>query len=134
MDFEALLADIQAGNRVFIIGNGGSYANAEHLAVDLVLCGVPAFTIGAPTLTALSNDHSYIDALSLWIAVVARPGDILIALSGSGRSGNIVSACTYGEKIGMHVYRVFGAAAGLDMQSAEEAQQRLGHDLMRALG
>jgi D-sedoheptulose 7-phosphate isomerase len=133
MNIDALLADIRTGARVYIIGNGGSFANAEHLAVDLILCNVPAFTIPGPTITALANDFSYASALSLWLDVVARPGDILIALSGSGTSANIVSACSHAEIKGMRVHRVFGAAAGLGMQAAEEAQQRLAHDLMRAL-
>jgi D-sedoheptulose 7-phosphate isomerase len=131
MDFDALLADIRSGARVYVIGNGGSAANAEHIAVDLILCGVPAFTIGAPTLTALSNDHSYADALAMWLDVVARRGDVLIALSGSGTSPNIVNACFRAEFKGVKVHRVFGT--GTNMQTAEEAQIRLGHDLMRAL-
>ena len=131
MDFDALLADIRTGANVFVVGNGGSYANAEHVAVDLILCGVPAFTIGAPTLAALSNDFSYPKALAMWLQVVARPGDILLALSGSGTSPNIVRACIQGHLIGMKVHQCFGA--GTNMQVAEEAQVRLGHDLMRAL-
>jgi D-sedoheptulose 7-phosphate isomerase len=133
MDIAPLLRDIEYGATVFVIGNGGSAANAEHLVVDLILCGVPALSIGAPTLTALANDYSYASALARWLEVMAAEGDILIALSGSGTSENIVTACSKAESLRMRVHRIFGAAAGLGMQDAEESQVRLAHDLMRAL-
>ena len=58
---------------------------------------------------------------------------MLIALSGSGKSPNILLACEAAERIGMDVHREFGAAQGFDMQTAEERQIWLGHELMRAL-
>ena len=124
---------IRRAGRVYIIGNGGSYANAAHIANDLQACGIAAFTLDAPTLTATANDHGYEQVFERWLKVVAQKGDMLIALSGSGRSPNIVRAVQEAERIGMDVHREFGAAQGFDMQAAEERQIWLGHELMRCL-
>jgi D-sedoheptulose 7-phosphate isomerase len=128
------LADkVRAAKRVYIIGNGGSYANAQHIANDLLSCGVRAFTFDAATYTAFANDFGFESAYQRWISVVGEKADLLLALSGSGRSPNILAAIAEGERIGMVIHREFGYPKGLDMQQAEEAQLRLGHDLMRAL-
>lgn len=128
------LADkIRAAKRVYIIGNGGSYANAAHIANDLLACGIKAFTLDAATLTASANDYGYDTVFARWIEVVGESGDLLVALSGSGKSQNILRAIRAGEGKGMTVHREFGAAQGFDMQSAEEVQIWLGHELMRKL-
>ena len=119
------------GRRVYIVGNGGSFANAAHIANDLLSVGIRAYTMDSATLTAFANDYGYENAFALWLRVVAESGDTLIALSGSGKSPNILNAIAEAEKIGMRVERVFGSAAGLDMQAAEEAQLALGHEIMR---
>lgn len=121
------------GKRVYIIGNGGSYANAMHIANDLLSVGVRAHTMDTATFSAFSNDHGHEKAFAMWLSVVGERGDLLIALSGSGKSPNILAACTEAERIGMTVERVFGAALGQDMQHAEEYQLVMGHELMRDL-
>lgn len=121
------------GRRVYIVGNGGSFANAAHIANDLLSVGIKAYTMDASTLTAFANDYGYENAFALWIKVVGDPGDTLIALSGSGKSPNILNAIKEAERIGMRVERVFGAVAGLDMQEAEEAQLAIGHEIMRRI-
>lgn len=128
-----LSARIKAAQRVYIVGNGGSYANAMHIANDLLACGIKAYTLDPATLSATANDFGYEFVFSKWLLVVAEPGDLLIALSGSGKSKNILNAVEAAKLIGMDIHAEFGAAQGLDMQAAEEAQIRLGHDLMRAL-
>ena len=124
---------VRRAKHVFIIGNGGSYANAIHIQNDLIACGIKAFTLDPSTLTATANDFGYGVIFSRWLMTVGEPGDLLIALSGSGKSKNILNAIEAAELIGMDVERVFGAAQGLDMQAAEEAQLVLGHQLMREL-
>lgn len=116
-----------------IVGNGGSYANAQHLANDLLSCGIPAYTMDPATLTAFANDYGYYEVFSKWIGICGRPGDMLIALSGSGTSENILRAVHTAQGIGMDVHCEYGAAQGFDMQSAEERQVWLGHELMRKL-
>ena len=123
---------IRKAKRVYIIGNGGSYANAMHMANDLISCGVKAYTIDPSTLTAIANDYGYELSFSRWISTFGESGDLLIALSGSGKSRNILNAIETAKSLGMEVETVFGAPQ-LDMQSAEEYQILLGHELMREL-
>ena len=128
-----LLERVRASLRVYIVGNGGSYANAIHLCNDLLACGIRAYTLDPATLTASANDHGYEFVFSRWLDAVGERGDLLIALSGSGRSPNILRACEAAERIGMTVHRIFGAELGQDMQTAENHQLVVGHELMRAL-
>jgi len=123
---------IRAAGRIYLIGNGGSYANAMHIANDLIACGIRAHTLDPATLTATANDHGYAFVFSRWINIMGEPGDMLIALSGSGRSPNILHAIHVAERIGMDVIKVFGAPV-YGMQEAEEQQIVWGHELMREL-
>ena len=119
--------------RTFIIGNGGSYANAMHICNDLLAIGIPAFTLDPATMAASANDHGWESVFSRWLLVVGGPGDLLIALSGSGRSPNILAAIRAAEYAGMKVIKVFGAERGEDMQQAEEAQIKIGHEIWKSL-
>ena len=124
---------IKAAGKVMIVGNGGSMANSMHLANDLLSCGIPAYTMDIATFSAFSNDYGYYTAFEKWVQICGRKGDMLIALSGSGKSPNILKACEAAEKIGMDVYRLFGAELGQDMQTAEQHQLIVGHELLKAL-
>lgn len=108
-------------------------ANAMHVQNDLLSCGIKAYTIDPATFSAFSNDYGYYTAFERWIKVVGEAGDLLIALSGSGKSPNILKACEAAEAIGMDVHREFGSERGLDMQRAEERQIEMGHELRAAL-
>jgi D-sedoheptulose 7-phosphate isomerase len=129
---ERLLNKIKKAGRVYIVGNGGSYANAVHICNDLLSVGVRAYTLDPATLTAFANDHGYAHVFARWLRVVGEKGDLLIALSGSGKSPNILKAIEAAEDLGMEVEKVFGAPA-LKMQPAEEHQIWLGHQVMQAL-
>ena len=122
---------MKLGRRVYVIGNGGSFANAMHMVNDLLACGIKAYTIDPATLTAFANDHGYDQAFAKWLGIVGEPDDTLIALSGSGKSPNILNAVETAEKIGMKVRKVFGANMGMDMQKAEEYQVVLAHELRK---
>lgn len=122
-----LLEQIKRGKRVYIIGNGGSYANAIHMCNDLLSVGIKAFTIDPATLSAFANDYGWEYALERWVRVVGEPGDLLLAMSGSGKSRNILNAVSGALAIGMSVYRLFGNERGEPMGQAEEAQIELGH-------
>jgi len=128
-----LLDRVRAAKRVYIIGNGGSYANAVHICNDLLACGIKAYTLDPATLTASANDYGYETVFSRWLYVVAEPGDLLIALSGSGKSKNILLALRAAERIGMDIHREFGAEKQQSMQLAEEWQLFVGHQLLRGL-
>jgi D-sedoheptulose 7-phosphate isomerase len=124
---------IKRARRVYIIGNGGSYANAMHIQNDLIACGVRAHTLDPSTLTATANDHGFEYVFSKWLLAFGESGDLLIALSGSGKSPNILNAIQAAKIIGMDVWPIFGSERGENMQQAEEAQLGLGHEVMRCL-
>jgi D-sedoheptulose 7-phosphate isomerase len=84
-------------------------------------------------LTAFANDYEYENAFARWISIVGEPEDLLIALSGSGKSMNILKAVRVAESIGMSVWKEFGSEKGLGMQEAEEQQIKLGHEVMLKL-
>ena len=137
---------IQKARHVFIIGNGGSYANAQHIANDLIACGIKAYTLEPATLTASANDFGYETVFAKWIQAVGEPGDLLIALSGSGKSQNIVNAIQAAKDKGVATWAImgdFGAREGFcfaladhsttwgrTMQDAEERQIYLGHRVL----
>lgn len=128
-----LVSLIRQAPRTYLIGNGGSYANAVHICNDLLLCGIRAYTLDPATLTASANDFGYETVFSRWLDAVGEPDDLLIALSGSGKSPNILLACQTARRIGMKVWEEFGARQGFDMQASEERQLWLGHEIMRRI-
>ena len=129
----SLISLVKAAKCVYIIGNGGSYANAMHICNDLLACGISACTLDPATMAASANDYGWDTVFERWIKVVGERGDLLIAMSGSGQSPNILAAIRAAEEKGMTVHRIFGNERGEDMQQAEEAQIKIGHELMRAL-
>jgi D-sedoheptulose 7-phosphate isomerase len=124
---------VRAARRVYIIGNGGSYANATHICNDLLACGIRAYTLDPATLTASANDHGYETVFERWISTVGESGDMLLALSGSGKSLNILRAIEKARDIGMDVHLETNYLIRADMQQSEEEQIALGHALMRTL-
>lgn len=92
-----MLAKVRGnGGSVYVIGNGGSAAVASHAVIDLInVAKLRAFTLHEPSvLTCIVNDYGYENAYSRLLAHMARPGDVLIAISSSGRSMNIRNAAT----------------------------------------
>ena len=128
-----LYLKVKKAKRVYLVGNGGSYANAIHIQNDLLAQGIKAYTLDAATLTATANDYSYEEIFSRWLEVVGEKGDLLIALSGSGKSKNILKAVEAAKSKGMDVETIYGAPLGFSMQGAEENQLFIGHEVMRQL-
>lgn len=128
-----LAARVKAARRVYVIGNGGSFANAAHICNDLLNVGVRAYTLDPATLTASANDHGFDTVFARWLATVGEPGDMLLALSGSGTSPNILRAIDKAREIGMDFHLETNYLRTMDMQASEEAQLYLGHFLMRAI-
>lgn len=118
---DELLDCWKTGRQVFLAGNGGSGANAIHLANDLIYAlskrpgsgiRVHALPANPATLTCLANDEGYDKIFSLQLAVLARPCDILIVFTGSGNSPNILAALEEARKIGMRSYAFLGFSGG----------------------
>ena len=97
---DTIVKAFQHGNRVYFAGNGGSAADAQHLAAEFSgrfytdRQALPAEALHCNTsyLTAVANDYSYDEVYARLVRGIAHPGDVLIGLSTSGNSGNIVKA------------------------------------------
>lgn len=129
------------GRTIFVAGNGGSSATATHLVCDLVKdasCGRPqrfrAITLhdSMPTMTAYSNDADYKDAMAEQLRNFAQPGDLYVAISGSGNSENLVRAMEYANSIGCRTLALtgrdggrLGPMAALDIRVAEPHMGRI---------
>lgn len=124
---------VKRAKRVYIVGNGGSYANAMHMQNDLESAGIRAHTLNPASYSASANDHGHDYVFSRWVLLHGEPGDLLIAMSGSGKSPNILNAIQAATIIGMEVFPIFGSQRGEDMQQAEESQISLGHEAMKAI-
>jgi phosphoheptose isomerase len=111
---------ITRNGTVFIAGNGGSASQAEHLAAEFIgsprLRGrrrtVIALSEGTATLTALANDFSFEDVFACQLVAMASPGDVLVILTTSGRSPNIVAACKAARDLGLTVIALLGPREG----------------------
>lgn len=144
------------GNTVWICGNGGSAANAIHWANDFLYpvvkhggkgLRIQALPGNPAVLTCLGNDLGYDTIFSRQLETNANKGDLLVALSGSGNSGNILEAIAIGKEIGMKSFALVGFDGGKaksaadvaihfdtdDMQVAEDLQMVVCHMLVQCL-
>jgi D-sedoheptulose 7-phosphate isomerase len=100
------------GGHVYLVGNGGSAATASHAAVDLLKLGVRAQSLAdsGPTLTMLVNDYPPAEVFSRQLDVLAESDDLLIAISASGQSANIMAAVRAARDAGCYVVGLTGKA------------------------
>ncbi|PLZ01925.1 phosphoheptose isomerase [Burkholderia sp. WAC0059] len=146
-----------AGRSVFLCGNGGSAGNAVHLANDMLYgvglnnrrggLKVEALSANTAVLTCLANDIGYDQIYSEQLRVKAEAGDVLVVLSGSGNSANVVKALETGNRLGMTTFAILAFDGGRcktlahhpihfaidDMQIAEDLQLMIGHICMQWL-
>lgn len=118
----ALLEAYQEGRTLFLFGNGGSASLSTHMACDLGKgtsspenrnrVRVIALTDNIPTITAWANDSSYEDIFSEQLKNLALPGDLAIAISGSGNSPNVLKALMVGRQLGMKTVGIGGFGGG----------------------
>ena len=105
----AIIASLNSGGRIFLAGNGGSAADAQHIAAEFVSrfkfdrppLSAIALTTDTSILTAIGNDYSFIDLFTRQLQAHARTGDIFIGLTTSGRSPNVLSAFSLARSIGV---------------------------------
>ena len=102
----------ESGNRIFFVGNGGSAAIASHMAIDFSNAGKLRATAlnDAAVLTCLGNDYGYDQVFARQIEMQARAGDLLVAISSSGRSPNILNAVAAAHARACHVLTLSGFA------------------------
>ena len=151
------LRDCWAGGRqLFLCGNGGSAANAIHLANDFLYpvsktrgsgIRVTALAANPATLSCIANDEGYEEIFAMQLAVLASAGDVLLVLSGSGNSPNILKVLEQAKTMSVKSYAIVGFTggrakaladvsihvAGNDMQIAEDMQTIVGHAIMKWL-
>lgn len=113
-------AALKAGGKVMFCGNGGSAADAQHLAAELSgrfernragLAGL-ALTTDTSALTAIANDYGYDRVFARQVEALGRPGDVLYAISTSGNSPNVLAAVEAARVRGIRVIAVTGASGG----------------------
>ena len=111
---------IMKGNKIFFMGNGGSAADAQHLAAEFVgrfekeRPGLPAIALTTDTsiLTAVGNDYGFGQVFSRQIAALARPGDVVVGISTSGNSVNVVQAIAEAKEVGAVTVGLTGESGG----------------------
>lgn len=153
---QALLDAWRLKRQVFLFGNGGSAANANHLANDFIYgisktlgmgLRVSALSANSAVLTCLANDEGYDNIYAHQLAVLANAGDLIVALSGSGNSPNIVKALTWCQENSVNSFAILGYDGGKakalarcpihvpinDMQISEDLQLVVGHIVMQWL-
>jgi D-sedoheptulose 7-phosphate isomerase len=126
---EQLAWHLGQGGRVLVAGNGGSAAEAQHLAAELVgrlreeripLSAI-ALTPESCAVTAISNDYGYDEVFARQVRAHGRPDDVLIVMSTSGRSPNLVRAAEAAREIGMRTWAMVGAGASPLQSVCDEA-------------
>jgi D-sedoheptulose 7-phosphate isomerase len=124
---ELITSCFQAGNKVLFCGNGGSAADAQHLAAEFSgrfykdRDALPAEALHCNTsyITAVANDYSYDVIYSRMIKGIGRPGDIIVGLSTSGNSKNIINAFDQAHINGMKTIALTGESGGLMRDKAD---------------
>lgn len=125
MDVIQLMAErckeaLKAGNKVLFCGNGGSAADAQHLAAELIgrfqkerrsLASI-ALTTDTSILTAVANDYGYDEVFARQVEGLGRSGDVLMGISTSGNSANVVKAALKARDTGMHTIAFTGEGGG----------------------
>ncbi|MEW5973968.1 MAG: D-sedoheptulose 7-phosphate isomerase [Pseudomonadota bacterium] len=114
------IAALRRGGRIFLCGNGGSAADAQHIAAELVgrfahaRRGLAAIALSTDTsaLTSIGNDFGFDHVFARQVEALAREGDILIGISTSGNSRNVIEAVKVARKMGVTTLGLLGGTGG----------------------
>ena len=117
---DMIVTTLQRGGKLLICGNGGSAAEAAHFATELVgryaknRRSLPAVALSSDgsLLSCIGNDYGYEHAFARQIAGLARPGDLVVVLTSSGNSANILSALHEAKKLGLESIAFLGRGGG----------------------
>jgi D-sedoheptulose 7-phosphate isomerase len=124
---ELLVETVDKGNKVLLFGNGGSAADAQHIAAEFVgrfafdRPALPALALSVNTscVTAIGNDYGFDLIFSRQIEALARPGDMAIGISTSGNSSNVLHGLSTARKMGLCTVGLTGCAGGKLKNAAE---------------
>lgn len=136
---EVIVAALRAGNKVLFFGNGGSSMDAGHLAAELTgrfaydRPGLAAFSISDSTaaVTAIGNDYSYADVYSRQVLGLGKAGDVVVGLSTSGTSANVVKALEVARGAGMTTVALTGESGGACVDVAQHCLRVPSRDTAR---
>lgn len=117
---EEIRRSLRAGNKLLLCGNGGSAADSQHIAAELIgryknergPLSALALTTDTSILTCVGNDYSYEDIFSRQVLGLARPGDVFIGISTSGNSANVVKAAQVAREVGCRTVGLLGNDGG----------------------
>jgi phosphoheptose isomerase len=117
---------LRSGKKVLFVGNGGSAADAQHFAAEMVCryrderqpLAAIALTVDSSALTAIANDYGFDQVFARQVRALAQPGDVLFAITTSGRSPNVSMAMAAARERGAHVLGLTSSRAGSDFVSA----------------
>jgi D-sedoheptulose 7-phosphate isomerase len=117
---DALTASLRSGGKAIFFGNGGSSMDAGHLAAELVgrfyvdrpALAAVSLADSTAALTAIGNDYSYDEVFARQLSGIARIGDVAVALTSSGDSGNVVRALEMAKDLGLMTVALTGASGG----------------------
>jgi D-sedoheptulose 7-phosphate isomerase len=116
-----MVGSLRAGGKILACGNGGSAADAQHFAAELInrfeverppLAAI-ALTTDSSTLTAIANDYSYELVFEKQVRALGRAGDVLLAISTSGNSANVMAAMRAATELGLRIVALTGASGGM---------------------
>ena len=118
---EKCTAVLRAGGKIIFCGNGGSFADAQHLSAEFTSRflfdrpGLPSITLGtnSSAMTAIGNDYGYENVFAREIQAIATPADIFIAITTSGNSGNILKALEAAKMANVPAVVLTGAGRGM---------------------
>lgn len=125
--FQRVIGCLRQGGKILFCGNGGSAADAQHLAAELVgrfgkgkppLAAI-ALTTDTSVLTCLSNDYSFDDIFAKQVQALGKKGDVLVSISTSGKSENIVRAARCARELGLFTVALTGSGGGALAEVAE---------------
>ena len=126
---EMLIAALKAGNKIMIFGNGGSAADAQHIAAEFVNRFVierpplPAIALTADSsiITSIGNDYDFSEIFAKQIRALGQPGDVAWGISTSGNSPNVLKALEMARKIGLATLALTGKDGGEIARTADLA-------------
>jgi len=122
-----VLAALQAGGKLLFCGNGGSAADSSHIATEFT-CRFqgdrrpyPAIglAVDGGLLTAIGNDYAFQDIFARQVRAYGKPGDVLLALSTSGKSRNVLSAIEEARRLGVKTVALLGKGGGFTKGAAD---------------
>ena len=120
---------LHAGGKVLLFGNGGSAADAQHLAAEFVNrfqverhpLAALALTTDTSILTAIANDYDFLEVFAKQVRALGRPGDVAVGISTSGSSGNVVRGLAEARRLGLKTLALSGREGGSVAAQADVA-------------